>query len=142
MRQDPGGTTGRICKQKETSASIDHMAITLTLRMSGEMRDRIDAARGDVPREKWMRGVLEQRLRELGQAPVTQNRTRTKGKEAPDRSPTPAPARASEGGRGGVERISPNGEVCPACGSDKTERAAIGVRRGYHCKTCGERWPA
>lgn len=34
----------------------------LTVRIPPDLRDRIDAVRGDVPRERWIRRALEQAL--------------------------------------------------------------------------------
>jgi hypothetical protein len=35
---------------------------TLVVRVDQELHDRIEAARGEVPREAWLRGAIEQRL--------------------------------------------------------------------------------
>lgn len=126
--------------------AFDSMPITLTLRVSGEMRDQIDAARGEVPREKWMRRVLANALQELGQTSgrtPTAGPNATKGKaKAPDKSPLPTSARASEGGRGGVERVSPNGEGCSQHGTEHEEKAVMAGKKMMRCKVCGEMWPA
>jgi hypothetical protein len=34
----------------------------ITVRLSDELRERIDTARGDIPRERWVRRVLENAL--------------------------------------------------------------------------------
>lgn len=40
----------------------------LTVRIPDELRDAIDAVRGDVPRERWIRRTLEAALKQQGAA--------------------------------------------------------------------------
>jgi hypothetical protein len=47
--------------RKENGASRQ-----INLRLSTEMLEAVEKARGDIPRERWIRGVIDSALREAG----------------------------------------------------------------------------
>lgn len=126
------------------------MPVPLSFRWPGDFIDRIDRARGEVPRSKWIKRVIETELQRLGQTsartPKQGQHKSEEGKGAPNRSPQrPTSARAPITQIADVlkePKVSPNGEGCPQHGTEHAIKSAMAGKRMFKCKVCGEMWPA